>query len=329
MSKIIIPLLLLIIAPSVFSWTLTKPALAPKVSGHGCCNIGEKLLLFGGLKEDRTATNELWIYQAGKWRLKKASNAGPGPRMYVGVEKLGDKVFVVGGWDPEAKGSGGTFKDEVWSLDPDKLTWAPCNKLPCGPISRHTTVTVGDSIIVHTFKPDEEGLVILKSDGTSHVQATTGDAPVGLSMCSAAALNDHQMLLFGGSTKTQQMSNDVFLLDTKSWKWTKLQSEGDIPPPRASSSMARVNDSSVVVFGGAGLKPAGYEGGAGLMGSNETYMVSVKGDVAEWKLVDHESLPGGRVAGTLNLLPNNHFLLTGGWDPATAETFDDGCTFEL
>jgi hypothetical protein len=65
------------------------------------------------------------------------------------------------------------------------------------------------------------------------------------------------------------------------------------------------------------------------MGSNETYIVNVKGDVAEWKLLDQESLPGGRVAGSLNLLPNNHFLLTGGWDPATAETFDDGCTFEL
>lgn len=316
---------------SVICWTLSKPALAPKVSGHGCCNLSEeKLLLFGGLKEDRTATNDLWTYKDHEWNLQNAMAAGPGPRMYMGVELLGDKVFVVGGWDPEAKGSGGTFKDEVWSLDPAKLEWTECDKLPCGPISRHTAVAVGDSIIIHTFKPGEEGVVVLQHDGTSKVQATTGDAPAGMSMCSAAALNDHQMILFGGSTKTQQMSNDVFVLDTKTWKWTKLQPKGKhLPSPRASSCMARVDDSSVLVFGGASLKPEGYAGGAGLMGSNDTYMLKVKGNTAEWNLLEDEPRPEGRLACTLNHLPDKRLLLTGGWDPTSAETFDDGCIFEL
>lgn len=330
-TEITILLFLLFFPVSASSWALIKPALAPKVSGHGCCNLGnDKLLLFGGLKEDRTATNELWIYDDSKWSLTKRQENGPGPRMYVGVEVLGDNVFVVGGWDPESKGSGGTFKDEVWSLDPESLKWKECDKLPCGPVSRHSTVRVGDSIIIHTFQPDAEGLVVLKSDGTSHVQATTGEAPVGLSMCSAAALNDHQMLLFGGSMKSQEMSNKVFLLDTNTWKWTKLrQSQGDHHPPRASSCMARIDDTSVLIFGGAGLKPSGYEGGAGLIGSNKSHILTVNGDIVEWKRVGDKSAPRGRVAGTLNHLSNNKFLLTGGWDPETAETFADGCTLEI
>lgn len=326
---------LVVFLPLASSWTLASPPVAPKVSGHGICRSGnDNLLLFGGLKEDRKVTNDLWIHQDNEWKLlQQQSKDGPGPRMYVRAAALDDQVFVMGGWDPEAKGSGGTFKDEVWSLNQDTLEWKACDPLPCGPVSRHTAVTVGDKVIVHTFKPGDEGTVVLTSDGTSHVQATTGDAPQGLSMCCAAALNDHQMVLFGGSTKTQEMSRDSYLLDTNTWEWTKLESKGDAPTPRASPSMARIDDSSVLVFGGAGLRPQGYEGGAGLIGSDETFKLSIQnGKVAEWTLVQNDATkPRARVAASLDLIPGeaHKYLLSGGWDPATAETFDDANTLEL
>lgn len=326
-----IAFLMLLLLPVTHSWNLFQPALAPKVCGHGCCNVGsDKLLLFGGLKEDRTATNELWLYEKKKWELMIPSEKGPGPRMYVGMAFLNSKVYVMGGWDPEAKGSGGSFKDEIWSLNPATLEWAQCGKLPCGPISRHTAVKVGDSIIMHTFKPGDEGVVVLRDDGTCHAQATSGDAPEGLSMCTAAALTDHEMIIFGGSTKTQQMSNDVYVLDTKTWVWTKLQATGSIPPPRASSSMARIDDRSAIVFGGAGLRPEGYGGGAGLMGSDETYVLSLQDDgAAEWSWVNVDSPPRARIAASLNYMSENEVLLTGGWDPSTTEMFDDACTLKL
>jgi hypothetical protein len=92
------------------------------------------------------------------------------------------------------------------------------------------------------------------------------------------------------------------------------------------------NDDTYLVFGGAGIRESGYGGGAGLMGSDETWMVQVVNDeYADWKRLDLPKVPRERVAASLNKLPDERskFLLTGGWDPATAETFEEPWTIEL
>jgi hypothetical protein len=359
MAPFVVPHLVVIIGILPYLATMAsgwsqRPFASPKISGHALCKIpGENgLLLFGGLLSDRTATNALWQYSNGEWKAVESKNKkeGPGPRMYATASALEEDglVYIVGGWDPEEKGSGGSFKDEIWSINPQTLEWKLCGQLPCGPISRHTGVTVGNCIVIGTYKPGDEGVVVLKAGGTCQLQPTTGEAPVGLSMCSAAALNDHQMILFGGSTKTQQLSDAVYLLDTKKWEWTKLTlttaaaKEGttSTPAPTASSCMAPVDATSVLIFGGAGIKPTGYEGGSGLMATPNTWLLSVdaNGQTAHWKLCNSDSdddeakHPRGRVAASLHPIPGistSEFLLTGGWDPATAETFEDSWTWSM
>ena len=162
-------------------------------------------------------------------------------------------------------------------------------------------------------------------------QPTTGEAPVGLSMCAAAPLGDSSMLVFGGSTKAQGMSADVYVLDTARWAWRKLRPEGSaedgrVPTPRGSSSAAPEGEGSCLIFGGAGLGGGGYEGGAGLRAFDETWRVRVDGDVAQWECVHEggaEGAPAPRVAASLSALPSGAFLLQGGWDPKSKDTFDE------
>jgi len=208
----------------------------------------------------------------------------------------------------------------VWRLDLSSLVWEQLDPLPW-PVSRHTACTVGGRIVLHTFR----GVCVLDGEsGTLSKVATSGDDPDGVSMSAACALDDRTMLLFGGSTKAQEMNAEVRLLDTATWTWRKLQAEGDeVPLPRASSCVAPVGDGiSAVVCGGAGLGGGGYEGGAGLTAFDETWRVLVDGSTASWTSVQAGAAPSARVAASLDPLPSGGFLLQGGWDPKSKATYE-------
>lgn len=250
--------------------------------------------------------------------------------------------------------------------------WTKLTAMPGGPASRHTAVTVGNKIVVQTYK----GTLVLEK-GEMREQPTSGDSPVGFSMASAVALDDHTMLHIFGSTREQGMTADVYALDTNTWTWTKLRAEGDVPGPRSSASAARLDENSVVVFGGAGLG-GDYDGGKGLKAFNEVYKLTVRNfpkaedtptddslaarlgvsssplfnpeaaaaaqkveepklDHALWKKVEAEPRPEPRVAASLTPLTEGsggrpgkpRFLLQGGWNPSTGETYSASAVFDM
>lgn len=338
-----IKLLLVSLAARAFSvptWS-TNSGVGPKVSGQASAvDASGRVLLFGGLtgSAGSPATDELWAYEDSQWS-QLTTEGGPGPRMYAAAAALGDSLYVLGGWDPGAPGSGGSFKDEAWKLDLGSMRWSRLAKpMPCGAVSRHTACTVGERIVVHTFR----STVVVEADGSMREQPTTGEAPDGLSMCAAAPLGDEAMLVFGGSTKTQGFSGDVYVLDTRSWRWRKLRpagGDGVAPSPRGSACAAAVDEATCVVFGGAGVGKRGYDGGKGLVAFDETWRLRVDGDDAVWELLLAEATDGGReaddtpsarVAASLSPLPDGGgLLLHGGWMPATKETFDVSYILDL
>jgi len=92
---------------------------------------------------------------------------------------------------------------------------------------------------------------------------------------------------------------------------------------RAGACAAAASDGkSVVIFGGAGIGKAGYEGGAGLTAYDETWKLVVDGNTAAWSQLDAGAPPQARVAASLDRLPSGGFLLQGGWDPKSKDTYD-------
>ena len=237
-------------------------------------------------------------------------------------------------------GSGGTFLDETWRLDLVSLRWklSDKDKLPCGPVSRHAACTVGgNKLVMHTFR----GVFVKTLDTGGREsswteQPTTGEGPEGLSMCAMTPLTDNSLLVYGGSTKTQELSEDAFVLNTETWEWTKLSGNNDSrPQARASPCAAQCGENQCIIFGGACLGGGGYEGGAGLQAQHDTWLLTVvDGTKAVWERVavtndDRNCGPKARLAATLSALPSSSsvgdsggFLLSGGWDPKGG-TFDD------
>lgn len=310
-----------------WTWTPhTNAGAAPRVSGHSAATLDDRIFLFGGLTGNAGSpcTGDLWTLQHGEWKQHDSNSGGPGPRMYSATAVLGGNLYLLGGWDPGAPKSGGTFLEDVWELNGQTLEWTLLedNKLPCGPVSRHSACTVGDKIIMHTFRG------VFSFDGTKWTeQATTGEAPQGLSMCAMTKLSDSSLLVFGGSTKTQQLSSDAFVLDTNTWEWTKLDTGGgDVgPSPRASPCAAKCGDNQAIVFGGASLAAGGYEGGAGLQAQDDTWLLTVGSNhKACWDRIDFAggSSPDARLAATLSPSAGKDLMLQGGWDPQ-GQTFDE------
>ena len=278
------------------------------------------MFLFGGLTgaAGSPTTNDLWHFAKDKWTQMIGYVPCPRVRMYAASAMIGKKFYIFGGWDPGAPGSGGEFLDDIWSFDVAAMIWHEEDaKLPF-PVSRHAAAAVGDMAVIHTFK----GVFTFK-DGVITEQATKGDGPESLSMCAMTAVDSSKVVVFGGADKTQNMSSDLYVLDTTDWAWTRLECKGNGHVALASASMAPLSKDQCIVFGGAGLSSDGYEGGYGLQPKDDTWICTISEKNVEWEQIECDKRPEARLAASLNCLGENKFLLQGGYDSESKGTFEE------
>lgn len=94
-----------------------------------------------------------------------------------------------------------------------------------------------------------------------------GDQPSPRTGLSAIVLGDgHRVLIFGGSSMTEGYMNDVYILDTKEWVWSKHPVKGQFPSPRDKHT-ACLFGSKMYVFGGFG--PSSTVGNGGVSEAND------------------------------------------------------------
>lgn len=320
--------------PGVTSPTFSPP---PRVSGHVAASSpgNPNVYLFGGLTgpAGSPTTDSLYEYDVGGWREITPKEGplveSPRQRMYSAAGILDGAMYLFGGWDPGAPGSGGEFLKDIWKLDLVTKEWHNTGiELPY-PVSRHAACVVGDRIIIHTY----QGILVFQQEGSSGkitAQETSGSGPDGLSMCAQVPLGDAGVLIFGGSNQTQQLSDATYYLDTATWKWTELKNSGDATPSaRASPCAAAISDNQAVVFGGASIGGDGYEGGKGLMPLSDSWLVTADraAGTAEWKQVAMTDVgPEARLAASLTCIygeGGNRLLLQGGYDSTSKETFGE------
>ncbi|KAL7552463.1 hypothetical protein ACHAWF_015712 [Thalassiosira exigua] len=316
-----------------------------------------------------------------KWGWTEVSKKGdcvPGPRLAAAAAVLpatdGDdasskaEAVLVGGWDPQTPGTGGVILDDVSSFDAESGEWSRGGEaVPGGPTSRHVAVPLtlkGDGeggggargvICVHNHRCDDHVLLLSsRSDGLKwERRPVSGDVPSSRGLHCAAPLDREDgtsvgMVVFGGAAQSGTMSNEAFVLDAETWEWTKLDCGDDgggdgTPAPRAGACLCPLDESTVVLFGGA------TPGGGGLIGLDDVWALRVdaKNGRGRWERLagggddeaeDDAARPPGRNAA--NLIPldagtlprgvvggdasksSSYFLLQGGWYPFR-KTYDD------
>lgn len=329
--------------------------ISPRRSGHTAFTAGpsDPCFVFGGYIEKdpdkegepcfREVRNDLWNWndKAQNWEEAITTGDIPGPRLASASAVATDgKAYLFGGWDPETAGTGGSILESVHSLDLASLEWTKLMKdLPDGPTSRHVAVALTQrqektKILVHNHRSTDHVWLFDPETGDFTKQVTTGDSPGSLGLHTATMLDDSTLLLFGGAAKNGEMSNKSYILNTKTWKWNKVEiDETSCPSPRAGACLVSCTTNGIL-FGGAettetGLNPKGdvwalrlSDVKSGVYKGTWTMLLDDKKDT-----VDSTIWPEPRNAATLSPIASDDpgttkFLMTGGWAPFR-KTFDD------
>lgn len=154
------------------------------------------------------------------------------------------------------------------------------------------------------------------SQGSTHlsglmcnVHRTTGREPHPLVGATTTILGD-KLYVFGGRilsrSRPAPLTSDLYELDLIRRHWTKLETSGDVPPPRYFHSMCALGDTKMVCYGGMSPVPNQTVTGdqqpeVTVMSDIHIYDVTTK----TWTLVPAQESPQGRYAHCACVLPSS------------------------
>ncbi|KAH7353985.1 hypothetical protein B0T11DRAFT_231088 [Plectosphaerella cucumerina] len=143
-----------------------------------------------------------------------------------------------------------------------------------------------------------------------NVHRTTGREPHPLVGATTTILGD-KLYVFGGRilsrSRPAPLTADLYELDLIRRHWTKLETTGDIPPPRYFHSMCALGDTKMVCYGGMSPTP-----GQTIMGQDQQPEVTVMSDIyvydistRKWTYIPAQDPPQGRYAHCACILPSS------------------------
>lgn len=145
-----------------------------------------------------------------------------------------------------------------------------------------------------------------------NVHRTTGREPHPLVGATTTILGD-KLYVFGGRilsrSRAAPLTADLYELDLIRRHWTKLETTGDIPPPRYFHSMCALGDTKLVCYGGmspttnqrSNAAPQDQQPEVTVMSDIHIYDVPTK----KWTFIPTQDAPQGRYAHCACILPSS------------------------
>jgi len=278
-----LPVLLLVGVLTVAPPERVAAALQPQATvepspryGHTMVTISDTVYLFGGT--DITPTqgilsgplhpagdlyNDLWAYcKSTGWKKIEPNGLLPAPRHSHGAAWIGNWIWIFGGID-----DGNNVRNDIWAYDPVTNEWT--QKSWTGPynapsVYENTLTSIGNDYLYLYGGRDQNGNLRTAS---YRYNVNTGEAssmwvpngPGGRAGHSAIG-RFNEIYLFGGySGEPPTYQNDIWVFDTQSSLWTKLEPRGDpvygFPVPRAHATMVPYGDQILLLHGDNGGQP--------------------------------------------------------------------------
>ncbi|KAI6782666.1 uncharacterized protein J7T54_003679 [Emericellopsis cladophorae] len=144
-----------------------------------------------------------------------------------------------------------------------------------------------------------------------NVHRTTGREPRPLVGATTTVLGD-KLYVFGGRilsrSRPAPLTSDLYELDLIRRHWTKLETSGDVPPPRYFHSMCALGDTKMVCYGGMSPVPnqppltdASQQAEVTVMSDIYVYDVNTR----KWTFIPTQDPPQGRYAHCACILPSS------------------------
>ncbi|TFG61145.1 MAG: hypothetical protein E4H36_10915 [Spirochaetales bacterium] len=200
--------------------------------------VGDRIYIIGGRDREGQVFGEIYRADPGKRRLKKTARL-PSPRFGAGVAALGNKIFIVGGFD------GRTYFDDILVFDTGTGKVERLGSLPT--VRCFGSLAASDSMLYYAGgwdgeKQTAEILALNPADGESSILARL---PTAREHLSSVYFRD-KLYFFGGIDAEGRYLSEILSFDPSG---REVMYEGELPYPLARS-MAAVLDGSIILAGG-------------------------------------------------------------------------------
>ncbi|BDA44522.1 Acyl-CoA-binding domain-containing protein 4 [Coccomyxa sp. Obi] len=224
----------------------------PAMSGHAACAVRDKIYMFGG-RQNRKYLQRTYVFDTGRgaWKCPKKSPTDPPGLFGHTLTSVGQHgIYLFGG-------QGKKPSNAVYSLDPDTITWAHVDTKGERPDCRqgHSAVwDFADSLIVFgglsaTSVFNDVHVLSLSTGYWSRPQCI-GQPPPKRYGHSAVMVASNLMLVFGGCSAQGAFYNDLYLLNTATFRWHRMGGVGAQPSARYGHACSAAAG-RVIIHGGS------------------------------------------------------------------------------
>ncbi|XP_059640606.1 nitrile-specifier protein 5 isoform X2 [Cornus florida] len=226
--------------------------------GHTCNSVGggKLLYVFGGYGKDNCQTNQVHVFDTVKrtWSEPIMKGTPPTPRDSHSCSAVGDNLFVFGGTD------GMNPLKDLHILDTTSNTWISPSLRGDGPEARegHSAALIGKRLFIFggcgksSNNYDEEhydDLYILNTETFVWKRAVTSGSPPAKRDSHTCSSWKSKIVVIGGEDTYNYYLSDVHILDADTLIWSKLNTSGELLPPRAGHTTVALGK-NFFVFGG-------------------------------------------------------------------------------
>ena len=234
--------------------------------------------------------------------MDSSSSAEPG-QTYGGPQYSADMASSQSSVAASSRQDGGDdIRDNLTPRSNGPLSAGPSPQVPQSRNTPALPTSVGT--------PASSGSSAHLSGLMCNVHRTTGREPHPLVGATTTILGD-KLYVFGGRilsrSRPAELTSDLYELDLVRRHWSKLDTSGDIPPPRYFHSMCPLGDSKMVCYGGMSPTPSANNGSPQDQQQEVTVMSDIYiYDVAtkKWTFVPTNDTPQGRYAHCACILPS-------------------------
>lgn len=226
--------------------------------GHTCNAIrgGKLLYVFGGYGKDNSQTNQVHVFDTATrtWSQPVIKGTPPAPRDSHSCTTVGDNLFVFGGTD------GRSPLRDLHILDTSSNTWMSPSVRGEGPDARegHSAALIGKRLFIFggcgksSNNSDEEfydDLYILNTETFVWNHATTSGSPPAKRDSHTCSSWKNKIIIIAGEDSYDYYLSDVHILDADTLMWSKLETSGQLLPPRGGHTTVAMGK-NLFVFGG-------------------------------------------------------------------------------
>ncbi|KAL5751468.1 hypothetical protein ACOSP7_026071 [Xanthoceras sorbifolium] len=208
---------------------------------HSCTAVGDNLYVFGGT-DGMNPLKDLHILDTSShtWICPSVRGEGPEAREGHSAALVGKRLFIFGGCGKSSNTNDEVYYNDLYILNTETFVWkhAATSGIPPSARDSHTCSSWKNKIIVIGGEDGHDYYLsdvhILDADTLTWKELNTSGQMLSPRAGHATVAFGKNLFVFGGFTDSQNLYDDLYMLDVDTGLWTKVMTTGEVPSARFS-----------------------------------------------------------------------------------------------